>query len=194
MQTSIATIASKVASALDGNSTRKVGRRLEPQFLAFFIGLCAYYFYLQWPSFDLKGNYRGADPAEKFRRAAEALGRNATLEYYRTDRQANWHQEYYRAMAGGDFFQYGHCAAGERMYRADPRSENARERCETHFLPPPVRPAQPTSGGRAWACSSRAGSVIASSGSTSWSGTRPSPPANSWPSPAFTASCPTALT
>jgi len=108
MQDSITTMANNIAAALGSKSAQKLGRRLEPQFLVFFIGLCFYYFHLQWPSFDLMGNYRGSDPAAKFRRMAEALGSNATVEYYRTDRQANWHQEYYNAMAGRDFFQYGH--------------------------------------------------------------------------------------
>lgn len=104
-------LVNKVAAALDSKTAQRVGRRLEPRFLVFYICCCFYYFHLQWPSFDLMGNYRGSDPAEKFRRVAEARGANATLEYYRTDRQAIWHQEYYNAMAGGDFFQYGHCAA-----------------------------------------------------------------------------------
>lgn len=89
-------------------------RLLEPRFIMIYMGLCVYYFYLQWPNFAIDGSYRGGNPAVRLNNLAKLYGRNATAEYYSTDRQTNWHQRYYGPEGFSDrgIFQYGHnCAA-----------------------------------------------------------------------------------
>lgn len=88
-------------------------RLFESRFIALYMAVCVYYFYLQWPNFALNGDYRGADPSVKLSNLARSYNHNTTADYFSVDRQVSWHQRYYgpEGFSDGGFFQYGHCAA-----------------------------------------------------------------------------------